>query len=242
MKQSIAMRWLLAYSGALTVAVCAFLLTGAAAPGKRASFEEIDVQRINVREPDGTLRLVVSNRTRFPGLIFRGKEHRHPREVAGMLFYNDEGTENGGLVFGGSRGPDGEPRAGGHFSFDQYEQDQVATFGQYERDGIRWAGVTVLDQPDGSSEPMLENLEELNALPPDERQKRQVELTGGPANVARVFLGKDHERSSLLSLRDAEGRVRLVLRVAADGAAAVEFMDEAGKVVRRLTPEDITAQ
>lgn len=40
-----------------------------------ATFEEIDVQRINLREPDGTLRMVVSNRTRFPGGMVKGREY-----------------------------------------------------------------------------------------------------------------------------------------------------------------------
>src|SRR5690606_5727211 len=218
MKQSTAMRWLLAYSGALTVAVCAFLLTGAAAPGKRASFEEIDVQRINVREPDGTLRLVISSRQRFPGLIFHGKEFPHPRDVAGLLFYNDEGTENGGLTFRGARGPNGEPAASGHFSFVQYEQDQVITMQQEDLvSGRRVAGFTVMDRPDASFVKVLPNLEELKALPPDEAKERLVELQDGQQMAPRVFLGKDPERSSLLVLQDAKGRARLVLRVAADG-------------------------
>ena len=38
-------------------------------------FDEIDVHRVNVREPDGTLRLVISNDARLPGVIVRGKEN-----------------------------------------------------------------------------------------------------------------------------------------------------------------------
>jgi hypothetical protein len=62
-----------------------------------------NVQRINVVEPDGTLRLVLSNHSRLPGVIVRGKERPFARPQAGMLFYNDEGTENGGLVFGAAQ-------------------------------------------------------------------------------------------------------------------------------------------
>src|ERR1700684_656690 len=76
----------------------------AAAEREVTSFAEIDVQRINVREPDGTLRMTISNSATAPGIIFRGKEHAHPaRQAAGILFFNDEGTENGGLLFGGSK-------------------------------------------------------------------------------------------------------------------------------------------
>jgi hypothetical protein len=78
--------------------------SGVPRPQKVQRFDQIDVRRINVREPDGTLRMVMSNHARLPGVIVRGKENPPvDRPYAGMLFYNDEGTENGGLVFGGHR-------------------------------------------------------------------------------------------------------------------------------------------
>ena len=40
----------------------------AAAEREVTSFAEIDVQRINVREPDGTLRMTISNSATAPGL------------------------------------------------------------------------------------------------------------------------------------------------------------------------------
>jgi hypothetical protein len=41
-----------------------------------------------------------------------------------MLFNDDEGTENGGMLFGGNRSADGQFHSYGHLSFDGYEQDQ----------------------------------------------------------------------------------------------------------------------
>src|SRR5204863_10008760 len=114
-------RILIAYSTVLTTLLAIFALAGSAAP-KVQRFDEIDVHRINVREADGTLRMVVSNQARLPGVIERGKEHpKVDRPYAGMLFYNDEGTENGGLVFGGHRNANGEVvDAGVSLSFDRY--------------------------------------------------------------------------------------------------------------------------
>ena len=53
------------FAGATTMAsaiaaIC--LLTGARDPGKTAQFDEISVGRINIVEPDGTPRLLISNR------------------------------------------------------------------------------------------------------------------------------------------------------------------------------------
>ena len=99
-----ATRALITYSGLVTAAFLWILLSGAASP-RTASFDTIDVQRINVRESDGSLRLVIASRDHFPGDFVHKKERQRAdrREVAGMLFINDEGTENGGLIFGGRK-------------------------------------------------------------------------------------------------------------------------------------------
>src|SRR4051812_49758939 len=112
---------LVVYSAVLTTLLAVFTLAGSAA-AKVQRLDEIDVQRINVREPDGTLRMVISNHARLPGNIVRGKETPPvDRPYAGILFYNDEGTENGGLVFGGHRSANGEiVDAGVALSFDRY--------------------------------------------------------------------------------------------------------------------------
>jgi hypothetical protein len=63
------------------------------------SSDEIQVHRINVVEPNGSLRMVISNRARLPGMIVKGKEQpKSDRPQAGMIFYNDGGSENGGLA------------------------------------------------------------------------------------------------------------------------------------------------
>src|SRR5437588_11144496 len=116
---------LVLYSTAVTTLLAAFTLAGSTAArgqDKGQQFDEIDVHRINVREPDGTLRMVISNHARLPGVIIRGKENPPvDRPYAGMLFYNDEGTENGGLVFGGHGTANGEVvDAGVNLSFDRY--------------------------------------------------------------------------------------------------------------------------
>jgi hypothetical protein len=54
------------------------VISGCVAATKRTSFDEINVQRINVIEPDVTPRLVISNKAKFPGSFFNGKETRRP--------------------------------------------------------------------------------------------------------------------------------------------------------------------
>lgn len=137
------------YSGVLTAVMVFIFLGGARAASRKQTFEEINVQRMNVVEPDGTLRLVISNKTLAPGIIIKGKEHSDPdRKTAGMIFYNDEGTENGGLIFGGEKQKNGKESSYGHLSFDRYEQDQTFTVDARQEGAARATGMAIIDRPD----------------------------------------------------------------------------------------------
>jgi hypothetical protein len=203
----------------------------AAAEREVTGFVEIDVQRINVREPDGTLRMTISNSATAPGLIFKGIEHPFPnRQAAGILFFNDEGTENGGLLYGGAKKGQ-NVSSGGHLSFDQYEQDQVISLDQTEEHGRRRAGLTFFDRP--STSIPLELIDKLNT--PEGSTEFETMSKAGGFGYPRLFIGKTEDRDSAVVLRDAKGLVRLRLTVTPSGAAAIEFIDESGKVVRRIT-------
>ena len=221
-------KWIL---GLMTAMVLGQVVWAATAR-KTIEFDEVDVQRINVREPDGTLRLVISSSSAAPGTFVKGREiARVDRRDAGILFLNEEGTENGGLIFGG-RKVDGKAQATGHLSFDQYEQDQVISIDQGESDGVRHAMLTFSDRPDS---PLPWDLIARMDTPAGRAEVRRIENEGG-FGVQRVRVGKTTDRSSIVELKDAKGRARLVLKVAADGAATIDFLDEGGKVVRTLTP------
>ena len=113
-------RFLAIYSGVLTIAFAAVVMGGAAMV-RSLTFGIITARRINIVEPDGTVRLTISNRADFPGAWNRKKEYPRPdrREAAGMLFMSDEGTEQGGFIWGAGQLPDGSIQNHVHMSFDQ---------------------------------------------------------------------------------------------------------------------------
>jgi hypothetical protein len=233
-----AQRYLAIYAGVLTAVFVATVLSGYASKGGKAQFEELTVERLNLIEPDGTLRLVMSDRAHFPGAIIRGHEYAHARPDAGLLFYNDEGTEDGGLVFSGHRDSSGRVvDAGGSLTFDQYEQDQlVQLIGQHDGDG-HTAGLIVSDRPERPIQQDLEELAKLAALPEAERQALMAQRRAGHYyGTNRISVVRGTDGVATVSLRDAEGRARLVLGVAADGSASVRFLDAEGRVQRELTP------
>lgn len=228
-----AQKALIAYSGVLTAVFVGVMVSGAVQGIGPARFTEIDVQRINVREPDGVLRMVISSQAAFPEIPYRGGEVAHPnRDVAGMLFMNEEGTEVGGLVFGG-KNADGVRSSGGSLTFDGYEQDQTVQLMGYQNGARRVSGLLVTDRPE---EPMdFSVFEALNGMSPEE-QKAAMKAAHMEGHQ-RAFLGRQGSGASELVLRDAAGKPRLVLSVAADGGARISFKDETGRTTREVTPE-----
>jgi predicted outer membrane repeat protein len=94
-----------------------------------------------------------------------------------MLFINNEGTEDGGLIYGGAM-KDGKPSSFSHLSFDQYDQDQTVVLGTaLSPDGTRNAGITLNDAPDEPITPEL--YAKRNELKPC-RTVRSERLRGNP--------------------------------------------------------------
>jgi hypothetical protein len=191
----------IAYSCVVSTALAVVLLAGAKAPGKQ-TFDEIQVHRIDVVEPDGTLRMVISNHARLPAVMVKGAELGPAgRPQAGMLFYNDEGTENGGLIFGGHKNEKGEVvDCCGSLSFDRYDGKQIVQFAGVDDATDRFAGLAVNDQS------------------------------------RRVWVGRDADGATSMSLMDTAGKKRIVMKVAADGTPSLIFLDNKGSVVQQLVP------
>ena len=207
---------------------------------RKARFTEIDVERINVVEPDGKLRLVIANRPRSIGPIYKGKPFGYPGgSRPGIIFFNDEGTENGGLTFDGRRLPDGTFRAGAHLSFDQFDQDQVLYLTYADNNGQRRMGLTVADRADVPIYDWVLRRDSINKMPEGPEKTAALERLRGPVNgvplfAQRAYVGRDVARSALVTLSDPLGRARLRLVVDSLGAARIEFLDEGGRVVQRI--------
>ncbi len=202
----------------------------------------LDVERINVVERDGTLRMTLSNSERLPDPVLGGTAYpiRSGARAAGLIFFNDVGDETGGLIFSGADSANGY-RAGGSLTFDQHKQDQVVQISHSDVNGQRVAGVRVYDRPTAPLQPWLDSTIAIRKLSDTAEQRarmqqmrqRQAEL--GEVSAVRFFAGKDADRATVVRLADPKGRPRLVLRVDSTGAPVMEFLDAEGKVVRRIT-------
>ena len=216
-------------------AVLLALLSTAAFTQSTQTFGEITVARINVKDADGTLRMVISNKDRMHPGVMDGVTIERPRPVAGMLFFNDEGDEVGGLTYTG-RATDTSRRANAGIMFDQLNQDQTIGISYSETDGRRTAGFNVWDRADSPLSDLIKQLNEANRM--TDTAARDARLAAiraaAPPGPRRVFVGKNADRSATVSLADADGRPRLRLTVDAAGNPRIEFLDETGKVVTRI--------
>lgn len=236
-------RWLKLYALCSTAAFVVLALAAFRKPnyvGGKTKFEEIDVERINVVEKDGKLRLVISNRERSPGPIAYGKPFGYAGGGRpGMIFFNDEGSENGGLTFTGKQGPDGKYTSSVHMSFDQYNEDQVIVLNYTDENGIQRKGLQILDRANVPILDLVKQQEALQKMPAgpakDSATKKFLEpMPGVPLAAQRLFVGRDPSKSALVVLSDKMGHPRMRMSVDSLGKASLDFLDANGKVVRSI--------
>lgn len=234
------LRFLELYALAATTVLLVLALSAFRQQEPRTKFTEIDVERINVREPDGSYRLVIANRARSIGPIYKGEPFGYPGGTRpGLIFFNDEGTENGGLTFTGRRNPDGTFSASSGFSFDQFDQDQVLYLQYADQNGRRRMGLTIADRADVNIYDLVKQRDSIVAIPDSAAraaalQRLMAPRNGVPLMAQRVYVGRDVAKTAVVNLSDAAGRSRLRLTVDSLGAAAIEFLDESGAVTRRI--------
>lgn len=199
-------------------------------------FEEIEVERINIVEKDGKLRLVISNKERqHPGVVDNITfEDRIGKRPPGLMFFNEKGDELGGLVFDGNT----DKGQGGSLTFDRFRGDQTIQFLHDEDPSGRYfAGIKLNDQNMPLAE-LLAKQKEIGVLSSKEAQDKawQEMKNQGLLTTERLRLGRERDKSSVIRLKDEKGRSRIELKVEASGIATLIFLDELGKVIYQLPP------
>jgi hypothetical protein len=221
-------RFLRPYAIGSTLLLGILALGAFARPTETLRVRELTVERINVVDTTGRVRVEIAGS--FP-----------PRRVdlAGLLFVNHDGGEAGGLVYRGAA-VSGRVAAGGSLTMDQYQEDQVVAL-QYGQDGDhRTSGLTITDRPTRMGPELAELYRVLDPMPegPARDSVKRVLLARVPLSqraARRVFVGRDTSNAAMLELKDRAGVARLRLAVDSLGVATVAFLDSTGRVVRRIT-------
>ena len=229
-------RFLKGYAAVSTALMVVLSLAAFTHAPRKARFTEIDAERINIVEPNGMYRMVLSNRARSIGPIYKGKPFGYKGGTRpGIIFFNDEGTENGGLTFVGSAGADGKVRASTHLSFDQFNSDQVLNLDYAENEGRRLVGFSVNDRADVDIYDFVKARDSIMAIKDSVARAAALERlraprNGVPLSAQRLFIGRDPAKAAIVNLADREGKPRLRLLVDSTGEARIEFLDPGGRV------------
>lgn len=234
------LRLLKGYALVVTILLGTLSLAAFRQSTQAARFTEIDVERINIVEPDGKLRMVISNRPRSIGPIYKGKPFGYPGGMRpGIIFFNDEGTENGGLTFTGRRREDGTYTSSVGMSFDQFNQDETLTLRYSDENGRKTSAITIAERDERDIYDLIQQRDSINRMADTAARAAALLRLMGPRNgvplaAPRVYLGRDRSRAAVLHLFDPNGRPRIRLRVDSLGVASLEFLNEAGGVTARF--------
>lgn len=222
----------------LVSALAALTIKTQLLPVDSSTVRELNVQRINVMEPSGHPRLVIANTSHSPKAIKDGKEFFDPGPRPGMIFYNDEGSENGGFVFRGKKVGD-KVEHGLHLSFDRYNQDQSLALQHIEQDNMLISGLNIIDRPTYPIDDYMTLMFAADKGDSDAAAKiKELELQHPDIHGQRRAFYGTLNKKAMLQLNDPQGKKRIEMAVDTDGKPQLVFYAEDGSELMRL-PEAI---
>lgn len=226
---------------ATCLGVCLFVgLTGFKGDNS-AKFDTLDVERINIVEPDGTVKMIITNVARFPN----GKDEVNGRVLnesrkkrSGMLYFNEEGIEAGGFIYDGAKNEQGHS-AGMSLTFDQYNGDQVMQIlttdsKRGDKRNIR-SGIMFNDRAEHETQDIVKKvMKELSQIKDKQARMEKIKyyedkgLIGG---APRVLLGKTSSKNNGLFLFAKDGSPRAHFYVDDNDQVKLEVLNKSGDVV-----------
>lgn len=170
--------------------------------------DRITARRIDIVDENGVIRMTLSGRT--PAPIIDGIQYRRAFNVAGMVLYDDKGSERGGF---------GTADVAGGMA--------VLALDHPAMDAIGWRV-----SPDG------EVAFSINQAPPLLREPAlDNRLVPGVKTSTRIRMVVGADGTPAIALNDKADKTRLRLTVTEEGYGAIEFLNANGEVIHTLAPE-----
>ena len=199
----------------------------------------LEAQKVNIREADGTLKASLSNSAGFREF---GRVNDNVT-FSGLMFYNEEGEEEGGLVYDGKAIAGGQ-RASAGLTFDQYRQDQNVYLHHDEHKDAQGSsisdGLAVNARPDFTqAKEEYQIYDRLQKLPPEQRDEEGLKAAqAGKVMSQRLFLGvRRGVKNGVafddtgLIIRNKWGRNSIRLFVDNENKPHLQFYDDVGKAI-----------
>lgn len=226
------------YAITLTFILGFFMISSFKSNNSEKKFDEITVERINIVEPDGKLKMVISNQERqHPGMM-DGNEFESRTRPAGMIFFNEEQDEVGGLIYQGNK-KDGAFWA---LSVDQFKNDQVMQMRYHKNaEGRNSYGLHFWDR--SSKITLTDRLEITDSLKKAGMDREQIlqqlkTLNDDlPVSADRFFVGQNFNKETGLFIKDEFGNDRMNIYIDENNQPKFIIYDEEGNIVKQLTKE-----
>ena len=169
---------------------------------QNTSYGEINVERINLVGDNGINRLVITTPERAPNPVINGKEIERSIKPAGLVFYDEDGNETGGLATASVNGTKADLMI-----FD-YSNSEAIGFNKFENDkGDFSASFVILDRLDLDKD-MIEH---------------------GSAGATRIAMSTKNKDASF-SLHDTSGKERIIFSVDKNDVASIKMLDADGNI------------
>lgn len=207
----------------------------------KQKFKVLEAERLNIREKSGVLKAALSNSAGFNEFQ---RAQRGGTTFSGLMFYNEEGQEEGGLVYSGKATPAGGQDSDVTLTMDQYRQDQNVYLHHEEHKDEQTLriedGLSINARPDWTGIKEEYGIYgEMDKLAPEQRDELRLKsLQSGKISSNRLFFGvrrgAEHGHSyddTGVFIKNRWGRNAIRLYVDGDNKPHFEVYDSLGKAI-----------
>lgn len=196
--------------------------------------DELTLKRLNLVGEDGSLRMVISNEDRQHAGRIDGENLPDRDRPAGIIFFDDNGNECGGLVYA-ERSRQGKVNKMMSFTMDNYKNDQVVQLINNEtyKDGqaMIHRGLVINEFPVGADMgELIPKLERFRGIKDSAVRHAKIDsLFEKDGSKRRLFIGRTNENQSGIFLFDKKGRPRMQIFVDSLGNPHLLALDKYGQ-------------
>lgn len=186
--------------------------------------KELNVEKLNICEANGQIKMTLFNSQNIPPLLMENEDilpgHRQNDGISGLMFYNNEGDECGGLIFASDIDNDGNTTSGMSLTMDKFKQDQVVQMNYQKINDKTQYGFTIYDRPEHSVRESLQTLKDYSKE--SDMKKKQLLLQElQKDNQKRIFVGHDLDGESKIALYNKNGQEKVKIYIDKEGEAAL---------------------